>query len=173
MKKASDVTVNWLQELKFEIHDKITINGVVGKDLFVNLDGRGEVTELWSAPWKSEGFDDVNHVYQSATDYCVVKSWHLHNFHTDQIVVTRGKLQVTLIDIREASPTFCHVNTIIMGVLKPRLIKVPPMILHGWKALSFPEVIVVNLQSHIYTPEDEYKFPWDCIIPEIWQPKNG
>ncbi len=40
------------------------------------------------------------HVYQSATDYGVVKCWHLHDRHTDQFTVTRGKLQVTLVDIR-------------------------------------------------------------------------
>lgn len=103
----------------------------------------------------------------------MVKCWHLHEEHTDQFTVTRGKLQVTLVDVREGSKTFGQVNTIFLGSLKPRLIKIPPMVLHGWKALSYPEVIVVNVQSHVYAPGDEFKFPWDCIIPDIWQPKNG
>lgn len=175
MKTASHISVEWLQGLAFKFQQSSvpTITGVVVRDLSVNLDGRGEVTELWSKPWVDEGLSEIQHVYQSATDYGVVKCWHLHDIHTDQFTVTRGKLQITLVDVREDSETFGHVNTFFVGSLKPRLIKIPPMILHGWKALTEPEVLVVNLQSHVYLPEDEFKFPWDCIIPEIWEPKNG
>jgi dTDP-4-dehydrorhamnose 3,5-epimerase len=138
------------------------------------LDGRGDVTELWSRPWvEQEGLLNVAHVYQSATDYDVVKCWHLHNKHTDQFTVTRGKLQVSLVDLRADSSTFGQVNTIFLGSTKPRLIKIPPMVMHGWKALSMPEVLVVNLQSEVYTPGDEWKFPWDCVLEEVWQPRNG
>ena len=174
--RASDITVDWLQGVDYKIQSvwKVsTIEGVIVKDLKVLLDGRGEVTELWSKPWMEEGFVVGEHVYQSATDYGVVKCWHMHEVHTDQFVVTRGKLQVTLVDVREESPTFGHVNAIFLGSLKPRLIKIPPMIMHGWKALSQPEVIVMNLQSHVYTPEDEYKFPWNCVLEDVWEPNNG
>lgn len=175
MRTASGVTVEWLRSVNLTPQpiSMPTIQGVVVKDLKVNLDGRGEVTELWSKPWLGEGFSDVEHAYQSATDFGVVKGWHLHNIHTDQFTVTRGKLQITLVDVREDSPTFGHVNVFFVGSLKPRLIKVPPMILHGWKALTQPEVLVVNFQSHIYTAGDEYKLPWDCIIPGVWEPQNG
>jgi dTDP-4-dehydrorhamnose 3,5-epimerase len=82
-------------------------------------------------------------------------------------------LQVSLVDLRADSPTFGHVNTIFLGSTKPRLIKIPPMVMHGWKALSMPEVLVVNLQSEVYTPGDEWKFPWNCVLEEVWQPRNG
>ena len=36
-----------------------------------------------------------------------------------------------------------------------------------------PEVIVVNLQSHVYDADDEFKFPWNCVLEEVWEPKNG
>lgn len=174
--KASEVAVDWLQSIEYQkvlIKDIPTIEGVVIRDLKVNLDGRGEVTELWSEPWTSDGLSHIRHVYQSATDYGVIKCWHLHEIHTDQFVVTRGKLQVTLVDLRKESSSFGHVNVIFLGTLKPRLIRIPPMIMHGWKSLSHPEVIVINLQTHTYNPEDEYKFPWDCIIPDVWEPNNG
>ena len=45
--------------------------------------------------------------------------------------------------------------------------------MHGWKALTKPEVIVVNFQSHVYDAMDEYKFPWNCVLENIWEPKNG
>ncbi|HTO92095.1 MAG TPA: dTDP-4-dehydrorhamnose 3,5-epimerase family protein [Candidatus Sulfotelmatobacter sp.] len=173
--KANEVTVDWLQSLDFLVQPagKATIHGVIVRDLTVHLDGRGEVTELYSRPWMKDGLESVEHVYQSATDYGVVKCWHLHQVHTDQFTVTRGKLQVSLVDVRESSPTFRHVNTLFLGSLKPRLIKIPPMILHGWKALTAPEVLVVNFQSHVYDVKDEFKFPWDTVLSEIWEPLNG
>lgn len=174
---ARDVTIEWLQSLNYHIFPASrppTIEGVVVKDLQAHVDGRGDVIELWSRPWiEAAGMVMPAHVYQSATDYGVVKCWHLHDIHTDQFTVTRGKLQVTLVDIRPDSPTFGHVNPIILGGQRPRLIKIPPMIMHGWKALSMPEVIVVNLQSHVYDAADEFKFPWNCVLEEVWEPKNG
>ncbi len=175
--KASDVSVEWLKTIDFKVQPLAatpTIVGVIVKDLQVYLDGRGEVTELWSKPWvENEGLSHVQHVYQSATDYGVIKCWHVHERHIDQVTVTRGKLQVTLVDLREGSTTFGHVNIVFLGSLRPRLIKIPPMVMHGWKALSHPEVLVVNFQSDVYSPEDEFKLPWDCVLSQIWEPRNG
>lgn len=174
---ARDVAIEWLKTIPYQIHSPYrppTIRDVVLKDLQTHLDGRGDVIELWSQPWvERDNLVYPQHVYQSATDYGVIKCWHLHDIHTDQFTVTRGKLQVTLVDIRSDSPTFGHVNCIFLGTQRPRLIKFPPMILHGWKALSAPEVIVVNLQSHVYDPADEFKLPWDCVLTEVWEPRNG
>jgi dTDP-4-dehydrorhamnose 3,5-epimerase len=176
MLMAHEITEEWLHRLDFQVQPVAkapTISNVIIRDLKVNLDGRGEVTELWSKPWMEEGLIQSDHIYQSATDCGVVKCWHLHQVHTDQFVVTRGKLQVTLVDLREDSPTFKHVNAVFLGSLRPRLIKIPPMIMHGWKALSPPEVIVVNFQSHVFDKGDEFRFPWDCVLKDIWEPKNG
>lgn len=171
------VTTNWLKKQKFSlqsIYKPPSIEGVILKDLSALVDGRGDVIELWSLPWvKKEGFVAPAHCYQSATDFGVVKCWHLHAVHTDQFTVTRGKLQVLLVDIRKGSKTFGHVNSIFLGVQKPRLLKIPPGVMHGWKALSQPEVIVVNFQSHVYDAKDEYKFPWDCVLKDFWEPVNG
>lgn len=174
--KANEVTVEWLKTLPYKVQpaNKATIQGVIVKDLTVHLDGRGEVTELYSKPWiEKDGLADIQHIYQSATDYGVVKCWHLHEIHTDHFTVTRGKLQVSIVDLREDSPTFAHVNCFFLGSLRPRLIKIPPRLMHGWKALSEPEVLVVNCQSHVYDADDEYKFPWDCVLADVWEPKNG
>ena len=173
--KAADVTPSWLKGLTFQIQPpgKVTIDGVRSRDLTVHLDGRGDVTELWSAPWIEQGFVRADHAYQSATDFGVVKCWHLHEVHTDQFTVTRGKLQVSLVDLREESPTFRHVNNVFLGGLAPRLLKIPPRIMHGWKALTEPEVLVVNFQSHVYDVKDEFKFDWDTVLTEVWEPRNG
>lgn len=171
-----EITTEWLKKQtgwQIQKPNVVTIQGAFLKELEVRIDGRGEVTELWSERWTSDGVIVPKHVYQSATDFGVVKCWHLHEKHTDQFTVTRSKLQVTLVDIREDSPTFLHVNTVFMGTLKPRYLRIPPGVMHGWKALEQPETIVVNLQSEVYDPADEFKFPWDCVLKEVWQPVNG
>jgi dTDP-4-dehydrorhamnose 3,5-epimerase len=172
---ARDVTEKWLKSLSFVVQSpgKVTIDGVRVRDLTVHLDGRGDVTELWSSAWAKDGILPTAHAYQSATDVGVVKCWHLHDQHTDQFTVTRGKLQVTLVDLREDSPTFRHVNALFLGSLRPRLIQIPPRIMHGWKALTAPEVLVVNFQTHVYDPADEFKFAWDCVLAEVWEPRHG
>lgn len=175
--KTHEVTEDWLKKQKFEvqsIYRPPTIRGVILKELTPLLDGRGDVVELWSRPWvENEGFEVPNHIYQSATDFGVVKCWHLHEVHTDQFAVTRGKIQVTLVDIREDSPTFGHVNPVFMGIEKPRLLKIPAGIMHGWKCLSVPEVIVYNFQTHTYDAKDEFKFSWNCVLEDVWEPRNG
>lgn len=173
----SKITASWLKKQRYKVFSSYicpTIQGVVLKELKVNLDGRGDVVELWSQPWvKKEGFLVPKHIYQSATDFGVVKCWHLHGSHTDQIVVTSGKLQLVLVDLRSESSSFAEVNPIFMGIKKPRLIKIPPGVLHGWKALGWPETTVLNFASAVYDIKDEYRFPWDCILKDVWEPKNG
>jgi len=173
--KARDVTEPWLKSLDYVVQPpgRVTIDGVAVRDLAVHLDGRGDVTELWSSAWAKDGVLPTAHAYQSATDFGVVKCWHLHDVHTDQFTVTRGKLQVSLVDLREESPTFRHVNAIFLGSLRPRMIRIPPRIMHGWKALTEPEVLVVNFQTHVYDLADEFKFAWDCVLAEVWEPKHG
>lgn len=171
--KMDQLSNEWLSQQKFTSSKKL-IDGVVVKELKSIVDGRGDVIELWSLPWvEEEGFVVPKHSYQSATDYGVVKCWHLHQIHIDQFTVTRGKLQVVLADIRKDSPTYLQVNSFILGHGQPRLIKIPQGILHGWKSLAHPEAIVINYQSEIYDPKDEFKFQWDCILQDIWEPKNG
>ncbi len=172
--RLRDMTAEWLKQQKFLIQKGITIEGVTVKDLTVNLDGRGEVTEMWSSSWVGQnGIQMAKHVYQSATDFGVVKCWHAHEIHTDQFVVTRGKIQVAMVDLREDSPTFLHVNTVFMGELRARLVVIPAGIMHGWKSLSQPEVRVMNFQTEVFDPSDEIRFDWDTVLTEIWQPRNG
>lgn len=151
----------------------VTIAGVLVRDLTVHLDGRGSLTELWSSTWLANGVVRAEHAYQSVTDPGVIKCWHLHAIHTDQFVITRGKAQVSLVDLRADSPSFGHVNAIFAGFDRPRLIQIPPGVMHGWKALLPPELIVTNFQSHAYDASDEFKFTWDCVLADIWEPRNG
>ena len=172
--QVADVTAEWLKTIEYKMVSTFngpTIEGVKLRRLNPIVDGRGDLIELWSEPW--EGFEPPKHVYQSATDYGVIKGWHLHAEHSDQMTVTRGKVQVVAVDIRPNSQTFGQVNSFILSTATPGLLRIEPGILHGWKALSRPEIRVVNVQTHVYDPGDEFKFPWDTVLETVWEPKNG
>ena len=177
----SYVTEDWLKKsekkgmfVRQNIYKPPTITGVILKDLNVIPDGRGDIIELWSEPWvKNEGFDYPKHIYKSGTDFHVVKCWHLHAKHTDQLCCFSGKLQVNLIDVRKKSKTFGHINCVFFNVNKPRLLRIPPGIMHGWKAFTPPSIDVLNFQTDIFDPSDEFKFKWNCISEEVWEPNNG
>jgi len=66
----------------------------------------------------------------------VVKCWHLHDIHTDQFTVTRGKLQVTLVDLREDSPTFRQWDAIELTADNRRMLYMPEGIAHGYITLA-------------------------------------
>jgi dTDP-4-dehydrorhamnose 3,5-epimerase len=170
--RPSEITDDWLRRVPFR-PSREPIDGLHVRDLKTHLDGRGDVIELWSEPWLADGILPPRHVYQSATDVGVIKAWHLHETHTDQFTCTRGKLQVVVADARAQSPTYGHVNSFVLGVQRPMLVQIPPGTIHGWKALTPPEAIVVNFQTHVYDPADEFKFPWDCVLTEVWEPRNG
>ncbi len=170
----ADISESWLQQQQFSLQKGLTIEGTYLKELTPIIDGRGDVTELWSSTWvDGKNVVEAKHTYQSATDYGVVKCWHLHEKHTDQFTVTRGKLQVSMVDLRQDSSTYLHVNKVFLGTLRPRFLKIPPGVMHGWKALTQPEVLVVNFQSEPYDAADEFKFSWDCVLNEIWEPIDG
>ncbi|MFN8566660.1 MAG: hypothetical protein U0Z44_03880 [Kouleothrix sp.] len=62
-------------------------------------------------------------------------------------------------------------NLIFLGGQRPRLIKIPPMIMHGWKAPSQPGD---RRQSAVActTPLDEFNF-WNCVLEEVWSRGMG
>jgi dTDP-4-dehydrorhamnose 3,5-epimerase len=172
----SHLNAETLRDVPFQprpTHNGPTIDGMIRRPLRPIVDGRGDVIELWTMAWTEDGLVVPTHAYQSATDFGVTKCWHLHHTHTDQFTVTRGKMQVVCADVRRDSPSYGDVNSFIIGVQTPTLLLIPPGVMHGWKALSQPETIVVNFQSHPYDPNDELKFPWDCVLTEIWEPRNG
>jgi dTDP-4-dehydrorhamnose 3,5-epimerase len=155
------------------VFDRIAkpLTGMVLLPLKPIVDGRGELTELWSAPWiKTKDVAKPAHIYQSATDYGVVKAWHLHKKHTDQFAMTRGKIQVVCADARHGTETFGKYFSILAGAHNPVFLKIPPGILHGWKALSVPEALVLNMQTDVYDPNDELRMPWDSILQDVWEP---
>ena len=149
------------------------IDDVYYKKLTTLTDGRGDITELWSKPWsvKEKTLKDISHVYFNHTQEGVVKAWHIQENTTSQYTCVQGKMQIVLVDLRPESKTYAMVDQFVIGFKNPSFIKIPPGILKGWKSIQGDSVIVNLLDSADI--KDNYRYPWDCMLSDIWEPKNG
>ena len=150
------------------------IQGVRTKMLKAIPDERGRVMEILRSD--DDLFLKFGQVYITSAFPGVVKAWHYHKIQTDHFCVIHGMMKVVLFDSRENSPTHGLVNEFHCGVLQPMLIQIPPLVLHGFKATSEHEAILVNTVTDPYNAKtpDEYRLPpHSKDVPYDWNRKDG
>ncbi len=141
--------------------NKVLIDGVVVKDIRVHVDDRGIVAEIVRAD------DPIFHgrfgqVYYATCNPGVVKAWHYHKVHTDILYAIHGAAKLCLYDERDGSPTRGVTNVFVLNEYNQIAVRIPPGVLHGQACLGDRPCIVLNVQSHVYDPADEFKLdPFD------------
>jgi len=83
---------------------------------------------------------------------------------------------VVLHDIRDGSPTKGETNEFFIGERNPKLVVVPPMVLHGVKGIGTGPAYLINVPTHPYNYEspDEYRIhPHEGGIPYDWSRSDG
>jgi len=146
------------------------IEGVITKQLKLIPDERGWLMELLRNDW--EHFQKFGQVYVTAAHPQVVKAWHMHKKQTDNMACVKGMIKLVLCDGREKSKTKREVNEFIIGEKNPVLVKVPPRIWHGFKAIGEEYALVVNIPTEVYDYDqpDEYRLPPNTNkIPYDWK----
>jgi dTDP-4-dehydrorhamnose 3,5-epimerase len=106
----------------------------------------------------------------------VVKGWHYHRKQTDHFVCVRGMAKVVLYDSREDSPTHGQIQEFFIGERNPTLVKIPPMVMHGFKAVGNEMAMIINFPTELYDYQDpdEHRVAWDSPeIPYDWSLRNG
>ena len=149
------------------------IEGVVVKKLRLIPDERGRLMEILRSD--DELFIKFGQVYVTTAYPRVVKGWHYHKKQVDNMAVVRGMMKVVLYDNREDSPTFREVNEFFIGEHNPLLIKIPPLVMHGFKCISEQEAIAINCPTEVYNYDnpDEFRVdPHDNDIPYDWSLKE-
>lgn len=160
------------------------IEGVVVKPLRVIPDERGRLMEILRCD--EAIYEKFGQVYMTAAYPGVVKGWHYHRLQTDHFSVVYGMMKLVLWDGRDpalgygydgpVSPTANMVNEFFMGLHNPILVKIPTMVMHGFKSIGATEAIVVNIPTMPYRYEDPDEFrvePHDNNIPYDWAQKDG
>lgn len=150
------------------------IQGVATKRLKVIPDERGRLMEILRSD--DELFSKFGQVYLTTAYPGVVKGWHYHKKQTDHFSVVHGMLKLVLYDNRDGSPTKGEVNEFFLGEHQPLLVKIPPLVLHGFKCIGQQEAICINVPTELYDYQhpDEYRVdPQQNDIPYDWGRKDG
>jgi len=102
-----------------------------------------------------------------------IKAFHYHLLQTDVWVPVYGMLQVALVDLRPASPTFGARNTLYVGTMRPWQILVPPGVAHGYKVIGTDSAFLVYVTNRFYNPADEGRIPYnDPLINYDWETQH-
>jgi dTDP-4-dehydrorhamnose 3,5-epimerase len=150
------------------------IHGVATKKLRVIPDERGRLMEILRAD--DELFSQFGQVYMTTAYPGVVKGWHYHKKQTDHFSVVKGMIKLVLYDSRKDSPTKGEVNEFILGEHNPLLVKIPPLVFHGFKCVSEQEAICINVPTEVYNydqPDEFRAHPHENDIPYKWERKDG
>ncbi len=148
------------------------IQGVVVKQLKVNVDERGSLMEMLRCD--DEIFEKFGQAYVALNYPGVVRAWHYHKRQVDFFVVVKGMAKVVLYDGRFDSPTRGEVNEFFMGERNPIMLRIPIGVLHGYKTIGVEPTLLINFPTEPYRREepDEYRVPWDSEqVPYDWDIK--
>jgi dTDP-4-dehydrorhamnose 3,5-epimerase len=146
------------------------IEGVVTSQLRLIADERGWLMEILRSDW--ELFKKFGQVYVTAGYPYVVKAWHMHKRQTDYLTCVKGMMKLVLWDGRPRSSTKNEINEFIIGEKNPLLVKVPPLVWHGFKAIGEEYALLLNVPTEVYNynKPDEYRLPPDTErIPYDWK----
>jgi dTDP-4-dehydrorhamnose 3,5-epimerase len=150
------------------------IIGVKVRPLRKLPDERGFLLEMLRSDW--DEYERFGQVYVTAVYPGVVKGWHYHKIQTDHFICLHGMAKVVLFDGRPDSPTHGQINEFFMGEQNLTLLKIPQLVMHGFKGISSEMTLIVNVPTELfkYDEPDEYRLPWNSAeIPYDWERKNG
>jgi len=145
------------------------IEGVKIRQLRAIPDDRGRLTEILRSDW--DEFIKFGQIYFTTANPGIIKAWHYHKIQTDCFFCIKGKARVALYDSRSDSKSFKQINEFLVGESNLQLIIIPPLVFHGFKAISDEEAIMLNIPTELYNyrDPDEYRIPSDSKdINYIW-----
>ena len=150
------------------------IKGIRVKALKAIPDERGRLFEMLRAD--ESIFRKFGQAYCTAVVHGVVKGWHYHKKQYDNFVCVSGMIKLVAYDARPRSSTRGVVNEFFIGVHNLQLVQIPPGVYHGFKGVSHPESLVINISTEPYhhAKPDEFRLdPHQNDIPYDWNRKDG
>lgn len=141
------------------------IDGVEIRPLARFEDARGWLIELY----REDRLDPSQHpvmAYVSQTLPGVARGPHEHRDQTDYFAFFGpGDFRVYLWDARPNGPTFGHKLSLVAGQSEPKVVVVPPGVVHAYRNVSQTPGVVFNCPNRLYAGEGK-KGPVDEIRHE-------
>ncbi len=147
------------------------IEGVEVRDIHKYLDHRGWLCELFRMDeLDKEIFPQM--AYCSLTYPGVSRGPHAHHHQTDIFCfLGPGNFEVRLWDNRRSSKTYGNMQKIYAGKDSPKIVIVPPGVVHGYKVVGTEAGLVFNCPNKLYAgygrkePVDEIRYEDEIDSP--------
>ena len=107
--------------------------------------------------FKELGPGQINVSYVNSTQHIV--AWHKHNIQTDYWCCLKGSFIVGLAspaNVPQEAGDIYDVKFEYLSEKNPRILKIPPGIYHGYKALE-PNSILIYYLTEKFNPKDELR----------------
>lgn len=126
------------------------INDIIIKDLIKNNDSRGWLIELFRKDMIDENiFPDMSYI--SLTHSGIVRGPHEHLEQTDYFCfIGYSIFRLFLWDNREESDTYRNRMILDIDENSPKIVIVPPRIVHAYKNIGDGPGLVINLPNKLY-----------------------
>lgn len=150
------------------------LSGVTVKQLSLIPDERGFLMEMLRIDWPE--FDRFAQAYVTCCYPGIVKAWHYHQKQWDHFVCVSGMAKVVLYDPRTNSPTLGKINEFHLGLLNPALVKIPPLVYHGFTAEGGQPAMIINFPTELYNyaQPDEFRLAYNSPeVPYSWEVRSG
>lgn len=151
----------------------VGIDGVSIVRLKAHVDDRGYLIEILRCD--DEYFVKFGQVYLSVCYPGVVKAWHAHKRQTDFLFFIKGNAKIGLYDGREDSPTYKKTATIVAGEVNRVVVRIPPLVWHGYMALGGEACYLINCPTEPYDhsePDELRVDPFDNDFGYTWEVKS-
>ena len=116
-------------------------------------------------------FQGFGQAYITNTLPGVIKAWYRHQNQVDQIAPVCGRAKAVLYDSRKDSPSYGKILEVYLDEMEPVLLRIPPGVWHGHKAISDKPIYLLHLNTIPYQFEnvDEERIAPDSpLIPYVW-----
>ena len=143
------------------------IHDVLVEPLRQISDERGMVLHMLRCD--SNIFEKFGEIYFSVVYPKAIKAWKLHKEMTLNLAVPMGNIKLVMYDDRRGSPSYGKIQELTIGESNYCLVKIPPMIWHGFQGLMHPKSIAANCATLPHDPDEVKRLADnDTYIPYSW-----
>jgi len=143
------------------------IEGVVIKELKQIKDEFGKVMHMLRCD--SPLFNKFGEIYFSVVNPGLVKAWKCHFKMTQHFAVPVGEIRLVIYDDRKNSITYKKIDIIEIGESNYCLVRIPPLVWYGFKALSPYPPLIANCTDLPHDPNEVERLDaFDNNIPYSW-----
>ncbi len=143
------------------------IDGVLIKPLRRIPDERGMILHMLRRD--DPEFQKFGEIYFSMVYPGAIKAWHVHKKMTLNYAVPIGMIKLVLYDDRPKSRTNGELQELFIGEHNYCLVRVPPMVVNGFKGISDQPALVANCATLPHDPEEIVRIdPHTGRIPYDW-----